>query len=166
MEWLRRQLEHLPMPSNPGGLVYGTILIATLMGAEAVKTETYVQTLVGLALAEIAYWLAFSYAEFTGERTAEAEPFTLKRFWVHARHELSVMLGGVLPMLVLIGCWIAGVSVYDGLTIAIYTAALMIVAAEFVIGIRSGHTGRQLLANVLIGVLFGLLVISIKVVLH
>ena len=31
------------MPANAGGLVYGTILVATLLAAESARSETYAQ---------------------------------------------------------------------------------------------------------------------------
>ena len=36
---------------NPGGLVYGTILVATLLAAESPKRETYAKTVAAVASA-------------------------------------------------------------------------------------------------------------------
>ena len=166
MKTLRHWLDALPLPSNPGGLVYGTILIAALLSAESAKVNTYWETLAGVALTEIIYWLALSYSEFAGHRVAEGEPFTLAGFWRSAEHEFAVSEGALIPLLVLIGCWIAGVQLYDGIRLAIWASAAMIVVTELVIGVRSEQHGRELVVSGLLGVVFGLLVILLRLILH
>jgi hypothetical protein len=166
MKTLRHWVDALPLPTNPGGLVYGTILIAALLSAESAKVESYWETLAGVALTEIIYWLALSYSEFAGHRVAAGEPFTVGGFWRSAEHELAVSEGALVPLLVLIGCWIAGVQLYNGIRLAIWGSAGMIVAAEVVIGIRSDQHGRQLAVSAALGVVFGLLVISLRLILH
>ena len=166
MKRLRHWVDELPLPTNPGGLVYGTILVSALLAAESVKVETYPETLVGVALTEVIYWLALSYSEFAGHRVAEGQPFTLAGFWRSAQHELAVSEGALVPLLVLIGCWIAGVQLYNGIRFAIWASAAVIVVAEVVIGIRSEQHGRELAVSALLGVVFGLLVISLRLILH
>ena len=166
MSRLRHELARLPLPTNPGGLVYGTILIATLISAESAKAQRYSGSLAGIALAEFVYWLAISYSEFTGERAASGEPFELRGFWRSARHELAVVQGGTVPFLVIVACWIIGASLSAALTLGVYTAAGMIVVAELVIGITTEQTGRELVIDTAVGVAFGVLVIAVKVILH
>jgi hypothetical protein len=166
MKTFRRWVDTLPLPTNPGGLVYGTILIAALLSAESAKVESYWETLAGVALTEIIYWLALSYSEFAGDRVAEGQPFTVGGFWRSAQHELAVSEGALVPVLVLIGCWIAGVQLYNGIRFAIWGSAAVIVFAEVVIGIRSDQHGRQLAVSAALGVVFGLLVISLRLILH
>ena len=38
-------LDNVPIPENPAGLIYGTILIATLLAAEYSRRETYLTTI-------------------------------------------------------------------------------------------------------------------------
>jgi hypothetical protein len=166
MKMLRHWMDELPLPTNPGGLVYGTILIAALLSAESAKVESYWETLAGVALTEIIYWLALSYSEFAGHRVAEGEPFTVGGFWRSAEHEIAVSEGALVPLLVLIGCWIAGVHLYNGIRFAIWASAAVIVAAEVLIGVRSDQHGRELAVSAALGVVFGLLVISLRLILH
>ena len=166
MSWLRHQLDRLPLPTNPGGLVYGTILIATLISAESAKAQRYGGSLAGIVLAELVYWMALSYSEFTGERAASGEPFELRGFWRSAKHELAVIQGGIVPFLVILVCWIVGASLTTALTLGVYTAAAMIVVTELVIGITTEQTGRELVIDTAVGVAFGVLVIAVKVILH
>ena len=166
MKSLRRVLDRLPLPTNPGGLVYGTILIAALLAAENAKAQTYADTIAGVAVAELVYWLALSYSEFTGHRVTEGGAFNLKSFWRSAEHELAVVQGAVVPVLVLIGCWIAGVKLYNGVRLAIWASAGVIVVGELLIGVRSEQHGRELAVSAALGVVFGLLVISLRLILH
>jgi len=166
MELLRRWMDELPLPTNPGGLVYGTILVAALLSAESAKVETYLDTLAGVALTEVIYWLALSYSEFAGHRVDEGLPFTISGFWRSAQHELAVSEGAMVPVLVLVGCWIAGVQLHNGIRFAIWGSAAVIVLAEVAIGIRSDQHGRELAVSAALGVVFGLAVISLRLILH
>lgn len=166
MKTLRHWLDALPLPTNPGGLVYGTILVAALLSAESAKVHTYWETLAGVAVTEIIYWLALSYSEFAGHRVAEGEAFTVAGFWRSAKHEFAVSEGSLVPLLVLIGCWIADVDLYNGIRLAIWASAGMIVVTEVVIGVRSEQHGRELAVSGVLGIVFGLLVISLRLILH
>jgi len=56
------------VPANPAGLIYGTIAVAALLAAESARRETYVETVGAVLITLLLYWLAHSYAGFTGER--------------------------------------------------------------------------------------------------
>lgn len=154
------------MPANPGGLVYGTILIATLLAAEPPRRETYARTVGAVVVAMIAYWLAVSYAEFTGERVRDEEGFTPANFARAAVHELTVVYGAVAPLVAVLTCWAVGAELPTAITVAIWTSVAIIVAIEVGIGIRAELTGKQLVVQTGMGVLLGLLVVALRVLLH
>jgi hypothetical protein len=154
------------MPSNPGGIVYGTILIATLLAAESARSETYPRTIAGVVLALIVYWLAATYAEFTGERVTQSEPFDAGALRRAAVHELAVVQGALVPLAVLLVLWAAGTSLAAAVTAAIWAAAAIVVATEVLIGVRADQTGRELVVQTSFGILLGLLVIALRVLLH
>ncbi len=154
------------MPTNPGGLVYGTILVATLLAAEPPRRETYVRTVGAVCVALIVYWLAASYAEFTGERVRDEQPFKPAAFLRAAVHELAVIYGALGPLLAVLVCWAAGAQLHTAVTVAVWTAVAIIIATEVGIGIRADLTGRQLVIQTGMGVLLGLLVVAVRVLLH
>jgi hypothetical protein len=154
------------MPANPGGLVYGTILIATLLAAEPPRGETYARTVGAVVVAMIVYWLAVSYATFTGERVRDEEGFTVANFARAALHELSVVCGAVGPLLAVLVCWAVGAALPTAITAAVWTAVAIIIAIEVGIGIRAELTGKQLVVQTGMGVLLGLLVVALRVLLH
>jgi hypothetical protein len=151
---------------NPAGLVYGTVLIATLLSAEYARSETYLTTVGAVLIALSLYWLALAYAEFTGSRLKEGEYFTPAAFGRAASHEKSVLVGAAGPLAVIVACWIFGVSLGSALEIGVYTAAGMIVLFELLIGYWSEARGWDIVGHTIVGVALGLLIITLRVVLH
>jgi hypothetical protein len=154
------------MPSNPAGLVYGTLLVATLLGAEVSRAETYPETIGALAITVLLYWIAHSYAEFTGERIEQSEPFSYAGLVRTARHEMAMLIGPIVPLGLIAICWAAGVSLASALIAGVWSAAAMIVLAELYIGIQAELTGRDLIRQTAVGAALGLMVIALRVLLH
>jgi hypothetical protein len=154
------------LPANPGGIVYGTILVATLLAAETPKRETYAKTVGAVVLSLLIYWLSIAYSEFTGHRVTGSEPFELGSFAETARHELAVLYGAAVPLAALLVCWAAGADLYTAVTVAIWTAVAAIIATEIAIGVRAELTGRELVVQTGMGALLGLLVVALRVLLH
>jgi hypothetical protein len=154
------------VPTNPAGLVYGTILVAAMLAAESTKRETYPTTIAAVSIAMIVYWLANSYARFTGERAREGTHFEFGTLARDAVHELWILGGAVIPLVMLLVCWAAGGSLGSAVSVAIWSAVAMIVFTELGIGIRSHLTGRELVIQTAFGMLLGVLVIAVRVLLH
>jgi hypothetical protein len=154
------------MGANPGKLVYGTILVATLLAAESARQETYARTAGAVVIALLVYWLAASYAQFTGERLERCEPFHYSALLRTAVHEVGVIVGAIVPLAVLLLMWAAGAALTAAVTTAIWSAAAMIVATEVLIGVRADLTGRELVRQTAFGVVLGLLVVALRVLLH
>jgi hypothetical protein len=154
------------VPEDPGGYVYGTILVATLLAAESPGRETYARTTIGVALALVLYWLAISYAEYVNHRAERQGHFTLRGFAAVAGHETAVVIGALGPLVVVLVCWAAGVSLHTAIVIASWSAAAIIAATELILGLRSHLDGVDLAVQTTVGVLFGLAVVALRVLLH
>jgi hypothetical protein len=154
------------MTENPGGLVYGTILVATLLAAESAKSETYGETVGAVAIALAIYWLANAYAVFTGERARTSEHFTARGYLTALVHEVTVLLGALGPLIVVLVSWAAGASLSTATLIAVYVAGAIIVATEVALGIRSHLDGRELVVQTAFGVLLGIAIVALRVLLH
>jgi len=154
------------VPENSAGLVYGTILVATLLSAESAVRETYLKTLLGALVALLTYWLALAYARFSGERLEEQAGATLAMAGRAAAHELTVFYGAALPLAALIACWIAGASLETAVTVAILCADAAIIGAEILIGVRAGLRGTALVWQAAIGAVLGVLVLGLRLLLH
>jgi hypothetical protein len=154
------------MPDNAAGLVYGTILVATLLSAESAVRETYLKTVVGVLVAMTTYWLALAYARFTGERLEQGTKATVEGMASAAAHELTVLYGGAVPFVALITFWIGGASLETAVTAAVYFADAAIIAAEILIGVRAGLTGLALIGQAAIGAVLGVLILALRLLLH
>ncbi|MFZ1995037.1 MAG: hypothetical protein WAU75_13065 [Solirubrobacteraceae bacterium] len=154
------------MPDNAAGLVYGTILVATLLSAESALEETYPKTILGVLVALATYWLALAYARFTGERLEQGTRATVGGLIGAAVHELTVLYGAVIPFIALIAFWVGGASLNTAIVAAVYFADAAIIGGEILIGVRAGLTGRALIGQAAIGAVLGVLVLALRLLLH
>jgi hypothetical protein len=154
------------MHSNVGGLVYGTIAVAALLAAESAQRETYAETVGAVLIALALYWLAHSYAEYTAQRIKRAEKLRFTAFGRTMVHQLWILLGAAIPLLTLLVWWAAGSRLTTAVTAAIWSAAAVLGLVELAAALRAHLTGRELIAQIGLGLVLGLLVIAIKLVLH
>jgi hypothetical protein len=154
------------MLRNPGGLVYGVIAIGTLLAAESPRRETYPETIGAVVVAILLYWLAHAYSEFTEHRLERSQALNLAILGRTLGHELSILGGAAAPLVAVLVCWAAGATVSTAVTAALWTSAAMILGIETVAGIRAKLTGRELAAQVGLGTVLGLLVITLRFILH
>jgi hypothetical protein len=154
------------MGSNPGGYVYGTILVATLLTAENAAHESYATTVGSVALTLALYWLAAAYADFAGARASTGEHFTLRGFAGVAGHELALVAGALVPLLVVFACWAAGARLATATSLGAWAAAAIVALTELVLGLRSHLDGPELVVQTGFGILFGVMVVALRVLLH
>jgi hypothetical protein len=154
------------MPDNAAGVIYGIILVATMLSAESAVRETYAKTAGGVLVAMATYWLALTYSRFTGERLEQGEHATVALLVRAAKHEVTVLYGAVIPFAALLIFWLAGTSLNTGALAVVYVADATIIATELIIGIRAELTGRELLAQTAIGAVLGVLVLALRLLLH
>jgi hypothetical protein len=151
---------------NPARAVYGTIVAGALLAAESAKQETYPKTVAAVVIALVVYWLAHTYSDLAGEQLSSGQRLTVDAIVDSGRSELPILIGAALPLTVLIILWIAGTSLQDAITAAVWSCAGMIVLIQIIAGVRSELTGRALVGQVAFGALLGLLVVALKIVLH
>jgi hypothetical protein len=151
---------------NAGGAVYGTVMIGVLFAAEDAPAVGYTDT-VGAALVVLAlYWLTSLYTYTLGTRLRTGEPLTAKVFWRSCLHELPILEGALLPLVLLLVSWAAGASVSTGVTIATWTAAITILVLEFVAGWRSRVALQRFWLQAALGTVIGFAIIALKLLLH
>ena len=135
--------------------MYGTITIGALFAAENAKRETYAATVGAVAIALLLYWLAHAYLEFTAHRLEDKQPLTLDALARTLVHELTIVVGAAIPLVVVLICWVAGVRVTSAVTAALWTSAAMILIEEVVAGVRAELSGGALIAQTIAGALSG-----------
>lgn len=154
------------IPDNAGGLIYGTILVATLLAAESARRDTYADTVAAVALTLLMYWLTISYAHYTGERIEREEPFHHRGFGRVARHEVTLLYGCALPLLVILIGWAIGLALGTSVNIAVGASAALIVVTEIVLGVRAELERAEVVRQTALGALLGLAVVGLRLLLH
>jgi hypothetical protein len=149
---------------NAGGAVYGTVMIGVLFAAEDSESVGYPDAVVAAVIA--LYWLTELYSYTLGTRLRTGEPLSANALWRSCVHELPIVEGALLPLLVLLAAWAAGASVTTGVGIATWTAAASIVILEFAAGWRSRASPGRLLLQAGVGVAIGFAIVGLKLLLH
>jgi hypothetical protein len=152
--------------ANAGGAVYGAVMVGVLLAAEDARRQGYPATVEAAAIVLLLYWLANLYAHALGVRLRRREPRNLGLLWRSCLHELPVVEGALVPLIVLAIAWAAGVTVASGVTAALWTGAATIVVLEVVAGWRSRQGTRDVWLQICAGAVIGLALIGLKLVLH
>lgn len=151
---------------NTPGLIYGVLAVATVIAAESTRRETFAKLLVASAVVMALYWLAHAYSQYLGTRLFHVGDWTLREAATAVVHEAAILEGALLPMLALLGAWIAGASLEVGVTAALWCAGSELVVLEVLASIRR-HLGWKATAiETLVGVVMGLGILSVRVLLH
>lgn len=151
---------------NAGGLVYGTILVATLLAAESAVRETFARTVVAVVLALLAYWLTIAYSHYAGERLEHEEGFEARGFARTTVREASLLIGAAVPLAVILIFWATGGTLANAVIAATWCAVGAIVAIEVVIGVRADLKGWDLVRQTGVGAVLGGVVVVMRVILH
>jgi hypothetical protein len=151
---------------NLGSGVYGLITVSVLIAAESATAETYLETVVGLVLATVLYWLAHAYSELVGWRVRTHERLTRAGLRETLRWELPILIGASPPLIALLIAWVAGASLGTAIRIALWTSVVAIIATEVVAGRKADLSGRDLVIQAAVGAALGLLILGLRLLLH
>src|SRR5436305_11945721 len=154
------------MIRTTGAVLYGTIMVGALLAAESARQENYADTVGAVAIAMMLYWLVHSYTAYTDRRLERRQPLTFGGLIQTLVQELMIVAGAVPPLVALLICWAAGTRLSTAVNAGVYTSAGMIVLVEVAAAVRAELSGRELVAQNSVGVLFALIVVALNVVLR
>jgi hypothetical protein len=146
--------------------IYGLIAVSTLLAAESATRETFGDTVAGVALALVLYWLAHGYARLVSFRVREGGRLTPAELARNMGRSLPVLAGAVLPLLAVLIAWAAGARLNTATNAALWTAVAAIVSIEVAAGIRAELSGRELVIQTAVGAALGLLVLALRLALR
>jgi hypothetical protein len=161
-----RVLDWIEPHDNPGGVVYGTLIIGAVLASESARRENLLDTVGATVIALILYWLAHSYAQTLGDRLDHQVPLTAAGLARSVVHDRAIVRGAVIPILALLIASGLGASLSSSVLIAVWTSALTILAFEVLAGIRAELQGAELAVQVCAGALMGLAIIALRTLLH
>ena len=104
--------------ANAGRAVYGAVMVGVLLAAENARHEGYPATIEAAVIVLVLYWLTSFYTHALGERLQRRESLNATLLWRSCIHELPVMEGALIPVLVLLVAWATGFTVDSGARVA------------------------------------------------
>ncbi len=147
-------------------MVYGILVIGSLLAAESARHETYLDTVASAVIAAALYWLAHAYAELLGHRLAHQQRLTLGALAYALARDRAIVRGATLPLLALAIGWVAGAPLQGAVNAALWSAVASLVGFELIAGVRSRASPRELVLEGCVGAAMGVGVLALKVVLH
>ncbi len=154
------------MLRRPAPFVYGALIIGAVLDAESQKQETFAETVSGMIITVLLLWLAHTYAQVIGQRLEKGEHLSLGLVRSKMAHEVAILTGAALPLLVVVIWWAAGGHLGSALSAGVYTAAVTIVVVEVAAAVRTGLSGTALVLQAGIGVILGLGILGLKLIYH
>jgi hypothetical protein len=140
-------------------------MIGVLLAAEDARHAGYPATLEAAVVVVALYLLTRLYTQTLGMRLRGREPLSASLVWRSCVHELPIVEGAVIPILALLVAWAAGFNVGSGVTAALWVTAVVVVVLEVLAGWRARER-RRLWPQAVAGASMGLVLISLKLVLH
>jgi hypothetical protein len=155
-----------PRETEYGSAVYGSVLVAALVGAMYEQDASSRELTLSLAASVFVFWLAHVWSEVVGERVAAGRQFERSRLLQIARAEWPLVEAGLLPAAALALGWI-GVFSHDTAAFVAMGIAIVQLVGWGVLAGRRVHVGwwRAIAAGAVDGAL-GLAIVSIEIALH
>lgn len=151
---------------NTGGLLYGTIVCAAALTLGAGKGEDEASLIQAMASTLVIYWLAHVYTATVGGRVPGETVTLRRRITAAARHESSILLGGLPALLTEISLSLAGVTIWVSVLSSISVAIVMLVIDGLLAGMSAGVSGWRLGTEGASAAVFGVLIAILLVNLH
>lgn len=154
------------MPAEAaGGIAYGLIVIGALLAAESGRHEGYGETIGSALIAAALYWAAHAYTSALGRRISEGERLSGAALWRALAHDLAIVRGAAVPLLVLLVAWASGVELQSAVGAAVWSAVASLVALELTAGIASRASPGELALDACVGAAMGFGILALKALL-
>jgi hypothetical protein len=163
----RSELAEWIANADPAGLLYGGIITASVLATVSAHAETKEHVAVATFGVLLLYWLAHVYVktqtmQYDGDRRAIHH-----RIGEAARHESSVLKGGVPALVVYAACaFVFHLPRGRAAFVALDFSVVFLVLVGYLGAHRAGMPGRQALIEAAGAGLLGALAVFAKVLLH
>ncbi len=151
---------------NPGRHVDGIILTGALLAVESARHETVAQAAGAVAIVIVLLWLSHSYGETVAERLQMGRPLSARHVWHTAVHELALLRGAFVPLVVLLLADLVGRDVQAAVIAALVSAVVLLFVIELAAALRARLSRRELAAQVCVGGLLGAGVLGLHLIWH
>jgi hypothetical protein len=159
-------LDWIEPDHNPGGVVYGTLIVGAVLATESVRRETLLETVGATVVTLLLYWLAHSYATTLGDRLDKDVPLTAAGVLHSLVRDRAIVRGAAVPILAVLIASAFGASLGTAVGVAVWTSAGTVLAFELIAAVRAQLRGTELLVQVCAGAVMGLAIIGLRALLH
>ena len=162
---LERFLGLVDPDSHPAGLVYGLVVLGSVLAAESVHSSGGLRDIAAAVTVLFVYWLAHTYADLMGRRYKQTEPLTWQDARQVARHEWAIMRGATIPVLAMLIAVLFGASSWHVDEVGIITDVGMLMLFAVVGGIRARLSRPALVFQACLALTFGVFIAAVRAVL-
>lgn len=148
------------------GLLYGAVISASVLATASAHTDQYEYVALAAFAVVTVYWLAHVYVGLHGRRGDEADASIWRRVATGARHEASVLKGGIPAVLVYLVGTLLGLSAGPAAAVAVYFSVGLLACVGYVAAHLAGRTGAAALVDASVAGLFGVAVVALKALMH
>jgi hypothetical protein len=152
--------------ADPGGLLYGAIVSASVLASVSAHAEDFDIVVLATAGAVVVYWLAHVYIAAQSLHIGGDPRHVLRLTVVAAGQEASVLKGGGPAILVYTATVLLGLGKATAALVAVWFSVALLVGVGYLAAHRSGRTGGAALVDAGVAGLFGVVVVLGKTLLH
>jgi hypothetical protein len=134
---LARAVHALVPSANPARHVDGLLLTGALLAVESTRHDSLTQVAGTVATVIILLWLSHTYAETVAERLELGRPLTGRQLRRTAAHEMSLLRGAFVPLIVLLVADAIGFSVSASVAAALVSAVVLLFTIEVAAALRA-----------------------------
>ena len=151
--------------SHPAGLVYGLVVLGSVLAAESVHSSGPLRDILAAVTVLVVYWLAHTYADLMGRRFMRMTPLTWQDVWEVARHEAAILRGAAVPVVAMVVAMVFGLSAWRVDEVGIIAVVGMLMLFAVVGGIRANLSKPALVLQAGLALAFGIFIALIRGVL-
>ena len=152
--------------SDLPGLLYGAVISASVLAAASAHAERYEYVALAAFAVVGVYWLAHVYIGLQTPGGEDSGAGILRRVASVARHESSVLKGGVPAVLVYLVGTLLGLGAATAAAVAVYFSVGLLICVGYVAAHLAGRTGLAAIVDASVAGLFGVAVVVLKTFLH
>ena len=151
--------------SHPGGLIYGLIVLGSVLAAESVHSSGGLRDITAALTVLFVYWLAHTYADLMGRRYQHATPLSWREVRQVAGREWAIMRGATIPVAAMLIAVVAGLSSWRVDEVGMITDVGMLTLFAVVGGLRANLSRPALFLQVVLALSFGVFIALVRAVL-
>ena len=151
---------------DAGGLLYGTIVSAAALAVGATTGDTVGGMFETMVSTLLIYWFAHIYVATVSARRPDSTVPLHRLIVTSARHEASILVGGLPAVLVVVILSIAHVSLWVTVLSDLATIIVVLVLDGLLAGLHAGVQGWKLGAEAAVAAILGGLIAGLLFSLH